>query len=97
MTEKSAIRLEDIVCASRNQVSSRVGDEAAVLHLDRAVYFGLNPVGARIWELLQKPIRLEQVAATVSAEYDVDGEAARRDLLDLVGRLLIEGLVERCD
>ena len=94
MNDRPAIRFEDVVCAASNQVSSRVGDEVAVLGLDRAAYYGLNPVGARIWELIQKPVRLEQVASIVTSEYEVDRETARRDLMELVERLLAEGLVE---
>jgi len=94
VNDRPAIRWEDVVCAASNQVSSRVGDEVAVLGLDRATYYGLNPVGARIWELIQKPVRLEQVAAIVTSEYEVDRETARHDLMELVERLLAEGLVE---
>jgi len=88
------VRWEDVVCAAPNQVSSRVGEEVAVLGLDKAVYYGLNAVGARIWELLQKPVQLDEVATIVSAEYDVDRETARRDLMELAERLLEEGLIE---
>lgn len=88
------MRWEDVVCAAPNQVSSRVGEEVAVLGLDKAVYYGLNAVGARIWELLQKPVQLDEVATIVSAEYDVDRETARRDLMELAERLLEEGLIE---
>ena len=95
VNDRPTVRWEDVVCAAPNQVSSRVGDEVAVLGLDKAVYYGLNPVGARIWELIQKPVRLDQVAALVFAEYDVDRETARRDLMELVEQLLAEGLIER--
>ena len=94
MNEKCSVRWEDVVCAAANQVSSRVGDEVAVLGLDKAAYYGLNPVGARIWELVQKPVRLDDVAARLSAEYEVDGDTARRDLMGLVEKLLSEGLIE---
>jgi len=94
LNDRPLLRWEDIVCAASNQVSSRVGDEVAVLGLDRAVYYGLNPVGARIWELVQQPIRLDAVASAVASEYEVDPETARRDLMELVERLLSEGLIE---
>jgi hypothetical protein len=85
--------LSTVVCASRNEVSSRVGDEAAILDLDSAVYYGLNPVGARIFELLQQPRPLGEVLATVLAEYEVDESTARTDLLALVEELLDRRLV----
>ncbi|HVN30362.1 MAG TPA: PqqD family protein [Thermoanaerobaculaceae bacterium] len=94
---KPDVRWDDVVCAASAQVSSRVGDEVAVLGLDRAVYFGLNPVGARIWELVQKPVRLDRVAEAIVAEYEVDESTVRSDLMELVERLLAEGLLELRD
>jgi hypothetical protein len=76
------------VCASANQVSARVGDEIAVLDLDVSVYYGLDPVAARIFELLQTPTALEDVLATVLAEFEVDAPTARADLLDFVNDLV---------
>jgi hypothetical protein len=89
----TGLDLSSVVCASPNEVSSRVGDEAAILDLDSAVYYGLDPVGARIFELLQKPVPLGEVLATLVAEYEVDEPTARTDLLTLVEDLLDKRLV----
>jgi hypothetical protein len=86
--------LDDVACVSNSQVSSRVGDEVAILDLDQSVYYGLDPVGARIWELLQQPTTLRAVLATVLAEFEVDDATARADLLALVDDLLERKLVE---
>jgi len=51
-SDPSPLSLETVVCARANQVSSRVGDELVVLDLDSSLYFSLDPVGARIFELL---------------------------------------------
>jgi len=87
-----SVALSAVVCASANQVSARVGDEVAVLDLDMSIYYGLDPVAARIFEMLQRPTALEDVLATVLAEFEVDAPTARDDLLafvcDLVDRKL---------
>ena len=38
-------------------VHRMVGDEAVLLQLDSGVYYGLDPVGSRIWELLEGEVR----------------------------------------
>jgi hypothetical protein len=78
---------------SASQVASRVGDELAILDLDRSVYFGLDAVGARIWELLEKPTALGAVLKTLVTEFDVDEGTARDDLLALVDELVEKRLV----
>ena len=85
---------DDVVCAARSQVSSPVGEEVAILGLDQGIYYGLNPTGARIWELLQQPISVRDIYAAVMREYEVDGEAARCDLFELLAKLRDAGLIE---
>ena len=44
-----------IVVASPDQVSCALGDESAILSLSKTIYYGLNPVGTRVWRLLRQP------------------------------------------
>lgn len=71
-----------------------VGDEAVLLNLASERYFGLDPVGTRIWTLLSRDPRLQQAFDTLCAEYDVEPARLEADLLDLVGRLAEAKLVQ---
>lgn len=88
------LSLETVVCTSSNQVSSRVGDELVILDLDSSLYYSLDPVGARIFELIQEPTPLAAVLGAVVAEFEVDAQTARTDLLALVDTLVAQKLVE---
>jgi hypothetical protein len=88
------LSLDTFVCASSNQVSTRVGDELVILDLDSSRYYSLDPVGARIFELIQQPTPLDAVADAVVAEFEVDAQTARADLLALVDTLVAQNLVE---
>jgi Coenzyme PQQ synthesis protein D (PqqD) len=48
-----------------------------------------------IWELLQQPRTLDDIAAVLVAEYDVSLDDAKADLQDLLGDL--HALRARCD
>jgi hypothetical protein len=85
---------DTVVCARPNQVSSRVGDELVILDLDSSMYYSLDPVGARIFELLQEPTPLDALVQKVTAEFDVDASTAGADLMALVAALIAERLVE---
>jgi hypothetical protein len=52
---KSAGSRHSIVVATKDQVSSDLGGEVAILDLKAGVYYGLDTVGARIWNLIQEP------------------------------------------
>jgi hypothetical protein len=81
------------VVASKNQVSCDLAGEAAILNLENSVYYGLDPVGARIWSLIQAPVSVTALRDAIVAEYDVDAERCERDLLDLLAQLAEAKLV----
>ena len=70
-----------------------VAGEAVLLNLASERYFGLDPVGTRIWALLADHDSLRSVADVLCAEYDAEPARIRDDLLTLVGKLADAGLV----
>lgn len=83
-----------IVVAVKEQVSSDLGGEMAILNLDAGMYYGLDEVGARIWELVHEPRAVKAIQSTIVEEYEVDPARAERDVLALLHQLVDEGLIE---
>jgi hypothetical protein len=79
---------------SRRQVSCDLNGEAAILHLDQSVYFGLQGVGAQIWMALEKPQSLATLSAMVCEEFDIDVARSEADLMKFLSELQAAGLVE---
>jgi Coenzyme PQQ synthesis protein D (PqqD) len=90
----TGLSLGSIVTAAAEQVSCPLGDEAAILNLKNTVYYGLDPVGARIWALLQEKRSVSELRDTLVDEYDVEAERCERDLLDLLEKMRVEGLIQ---
>ena len=74
-------------------VFNRVGDELVLLDLNRGVYYGLDPIGARIWELLSEGLDESAIVTRLCDEYEVGREQLRADLAKLVGELRECGLL----
>jgi hypothetical protein len=83
-----------IVVATTEQVSCAVGEESVILGLQNSVYYGVNPVGASIWKLLQRQRSVAELRDAVLEEYDVEKEHCERDLLDLLEKMQAEELIE---
>jgi hypothetical protein len=83
--------------ATPKHVCCEVEGEAVILHLQTGVYFGLDGVGKRLWELLQSPVTIDNLVATVQREYEVDPEACRQDVERFVEELSRHDLVELRD
>jgi hypothetical protein len=79
---------------SRDQVSCNLDGETAILNLTKAVYYSLDPVGTRIWTLLQQPRTVNEICDTLVHEYEVTPDRCERDVLALLQQLVAEGLVE---
>jgi hypothetical protein len=83
-----------VVVAAPDQVSCSLGSEVAILNLKNGVYYGVDPVGAYIWNLIQQPRTVKDLREFLFNEYDVEPERCERDLLALLEKLLGEGLIE---
>jgi hypothetical protein len=75
-------------------LSREVHGEAVLLHLDSGEYFGLDEVATRMWQLLAEFGDVLRVESAICEEYDVDPEAAARDVTAFVGQLLEKRLLE---
>jgi hypothetical protein len=83
-----------VLVAARDQVSTELEGEAVILGLADGVYYGLDGVGALVWERLREPHSVAELVGAVTAAFDVDAATAERDLRDLLGELAGRGLVE---
>ena len=83
-----------VVVAAKDQVSCDLAGEAAILNIKNGVYYGLDPVGAQIWKLIQQPRSVDEVREALVDEYEVEPERCEQDLITLLEKLLAEGLIE---
>ena len=83
-----------LVVATKDQVSSEVGEDAVILNLKTGIYHGLDPVGARIWHLLQEPRTVNDILNTLLQEYEIEPERCERELVDLLQKLADAELVK---
>ncbi|MGA7918502.1 MAG: PqqD family peptide modification chaperone [Candidatus Acidiferrales bacterium] len=88
------LSLHTVVVAAPEQVSCPLGEESAILNLKNSVYYGVNPVGSRVWELLKQPKSISELRDVLLDEYDVDQERCVQDLLALLQKMRDEGLIE---
>ena len=92
------VRNPDVICRT-------VDGGAVLLDTGQEVYYGLNLVGAYIWEHLPPVFQtLEEMSGSLSALYpEVAAETIRTDARELLDDLLANGLVcpavgtETCD
>ncbi len=88
------MNLSDKVIIPAQVMARDVGGETIILNLETGTYFGLDNVGARIWELLGAGKALTEICDAIVNDYDVSRDVAERDMLALIRDLQAQKLVE---
>jgi hypothetical protein len=88
------INSDTVVHATKQQVSADLGEEAVILGLDSSIYYGLNEVGARVWQLVQEPRTVASIRDTLVLEFDVEPHRCERDVVSVLRDMQRESLIE---
>jgi Coenzyme PQQ synthesis protein D (PqqD) len=70
-----------------------VGDETVMIDLVSGTYFGLDSIGARIWQLIEQGKSLSQVCDALVEEYNVSRDVMEQDILALARDLVDKKLI----
>jgi Coenzyme PQQ synthesis protein D (PqqD) len=88
------IELSTVVKQSKHQVSCNLNDEVAILNLKSTLYFGLDEVGAYIWQALSEPRAVSELCKAVLDRFDVDEARCRTDVIEFLTKLGEAGLID---
>jgi hypothetical protein len=88
------ITLNSIVSIADEQISSDLAGEAIILDLKSGVYYSLDLIGARIWELMEVPRKVSELVEILVAEYEVSQTQCLRDVTVLLTDLEANNLIK---
>ena len=74
-------------------MSRELGDDCVMLDLASGTYFGLDPVGARLWQLLGEGRTVAEACDVLAAEYEAGRDEIEADVGELLESLAAQGLV----
>jgi hypothetical protein len=82
------------VTAKANAVGCEIEGEMVLLDLDSDTYFGLNPVGADIWNFIREEKSLDEIQTYLLSRYNVPRERCEEEVRGLLVALAARGLIE---
>jgi hypothetical protein len=97
MTATHRIETTTIVRASPDQLAAKVGDEIVMMGIEHGRYYGLNELGAEIWRRIAEPKSVDVLCQELETIYDVTPEICRGEVIDFLGSLDQNGLIEVVD
>ena len=87
------LNLDQTVTVSPDVMAQEVNGETVLLDLQSELYFGLNDVGTRTWQLLCQGQSIRQVLANLLDEFEVDETTAVADISQLVTDMEDQGII----
>lgn len=88
---------EDCVKLAEDVVARSLSGELVLLHLENGTYYGLNHVGAYLWECVeQAPCSLAELTEKLQRQFDIEQAQASADVIALADQLVEEKLWEVC-
>lgn len=82
------------ITISKDVLVQELAGETVLLDLASENYFGLDAVGTRVWQLLNKGEEGSVLIDTLLCEYEVEREVLEKDIAALLERLREAGLIE---
>jgi len=78
---------------SPEMVHSSIDGEVVMMSVDKGEYYGLNAMGSRIWELLERPYSVDELCGELMAHFEVDRETCLTEVSRFLGEIADQKLV----
>lgn len=82
-----------IVARKRPLMEAVVDGELFGLEVESSEFYGFNATGTRIWQLIEPPVTVDALCATLVDEFAVDAETCRAMTLELLRDLERDDMV----
>jgi hypothetical protein len=69
------------------------GEELVMMSIEAGNYYGLDPTGRRIWEMIGEPQTVSEICARLVAEYDVPPDVCESEVLAFLSELAEQKII----
>lgn len=91
--KKNKIGPDSVVLQVEKIVSSDMDGETVMMSIENGKYYGMNEIGSRIWEIIEKPVSVSGLCDRLMDEFEVDREKCRDDVIGFLRELSEDGLI----
>jgi hypothetical protein len=74
-------------------VASKIDNEIVMMSIENGEYYGLDEVGSRIWELIAKPIVVEELIIALLDEFEVERQDCEKETFEFLEELNSKNLL----
>jgi hypothetical protein len=78
---------------SPGKLSTHINGQSVIMDLQSGTYLSMNPVGSKIWEVIEGPTGFSKILAAILEKFEVDKSRAEEDLRVFLDKLLTKQLI----
>lgn len=82
-----------IINRAEGLVSTTIDDEIVILSIESGMYYGIDCIGSRIWDLIKTPTPLSVIIETLMEEFDVSRPTCEKDVFAFLTELQQEKVI----
>ncbi len=97
MNRKQKMDRSTAVARVSRLVAGELDGEAVLMSVDQGRYYGMDPIGTRIWRLIEAPLAVSDICDQLQNEYKVTPEECERDVLTFLNELAEANLLRVID
>jgi hypothetical protein len=88
------LTIDDAVTVRGDVIFKEIDGEAVLLDIARGTYFGLDPIGTRVWQALVEHGCARSLVTVLLDEFDVAPETLESDVNRLLSELTTNDLIQ---
>ena len=93
MSKESTVTLQSVISRNPEIIHSAMDDEVVMMSVDQGLFFGVDKIGTHIWNLLETPVKVEDLIEKLVAHYDVEPELCKNDTLLFLNDMLLKKVI----
>ena len=94
VTRSPQIALETVVRQGHLPRTTRVDGRQVNMSLELGPYYGFDRVGARIWQMIERPRSVDSLCSQVGKEFGLDVDTCLDEVVDFLRQLVRDRLVQ---
>lgn len=87
------LKLSTKLKRSDEVIASKMDDEVVMMSVEQGMYFGLDPIAADIWDVLESKKTVKEIIEAMVKKYDVDKATCKKDVLQFLRQMQKNNLV----
>lgn len=87
------INIESSILRNSDIEDSDIDGEKVMMNLDKGQYFIMNPIGSRIWSIIESEIEVKKIINILLEEYEINEKTCEIETFKFLEKLKQAGLV----